>query len=1306
MDFNGIRAVPVGPKTDLPQLRAETDSARPNVPIRHRHYIDQSIRAQPHAFISSRCLPARQPTVRHLEGYVTSFRRKPTGVYVDDSGYYITFPDTSKGHEDLDELVASCPTREPLFHMYTLHLEAYHQGQSACEPNAPVRHRDSSEQATLTNPTASSEAFLNPADTEEVDEDILPDAEDVELVLPVEPSRPAGRNHSPQQHVQLTYNGLEEQTAAELVSNVMGRSSPLTVPSRHDREDASSLSGKTTTSSDLSASKRLICHVCSTASAMDLDGLVSCTSCPRRYHRRCHTSPPIPSTVDGSVTRWQCRRCVKKHVAPPDLSSVGVAEADAAVSTKPHDERPAKRPRLHARHEESAPTSAAKKPGDSQGSLGGTRPTKPPEETPSTASDTLDAPALQDDRQPNSEDSNFDAAADLVEKSFATPAKDVTPGATPRKVGKSLFVRTKILRPVQSSSAHSADLESPKPATNLNQGAASKSATEPATGVSASPAESRSLAPSTAMRTAPEVARSSVGSRDEVAGDNPQQQPTRPGFITPRAADVAHSQESNGGSARVKMTAKRTPMQLVPCSKCAIGKAVSTNKLGKALCSKCKSLSAGTQIYSQGPATRIGERDQGTNVKPRTHLASTDLSERASKGQAASLILRKAGKQNDSNPISTAPGIHPPLATASLGRREGSRAIQTTPQVETGTDVERKEQDDLPAAHAGHARGQLDALTAPAVTIANTNSGTPRIEAEMAVAATTKALSNDMADDSEQRPLHPPKVTVADTESGTKEIGADAASAAIRKVPSKLLLHPPKPLRSIAGAEQGPIDDTSDSDEQLSEPPATSDRSTPGSTTLEAYKKRPRRNFIGGEGLGNGEKRPEGTYERLIRMALYAAPDHRLQIRGINHFITNNIAGYDMKAGTWVNGIGTTVSAHMGDKGKRLFKAIPWKTDDSKIHGDHRWIQLRSDVVDTYERWDPVLKQPVSLPPEWQNAHAAEAESDSGSHNSTPEAETEPERAETSASLAVRERCAKARAAKADAAAKRTKEAAANRIEEASRASSTPDASDPMEIDESFALTGELESAKTVLNRAMPIDRVESSDDEPLARSRRDRNRSTNYVAPAAMMQPTPTLSEEEDKPQKLVILRNPPLRALPPTPSAEGGPKPQRLPHTGRAHADDLSLAQLIKLEADNIDYTAKSLFDEWPEFDPANSFDKEAKIAEIKKRPSRKQMFKKPAMYSRLCSNDDEPASKPQATRTSTPNSFCAAERTGKALRRTFPLQENLTHYDTLEEFFGLPANPMPFIHHGQLAYRDGTRGENGELPRAKIIYKTGPY
>lgn len=135
----------------------------------------------------------------------------------------------------------------------------------------------------------------------------------------------------------------------------------------------------------------------------------------------------------------------------------------------------------------------------------------------------------------------------------------------------------------------------------------------------------------------------------------------------------------------------------------------------------------------------------------------------------------------------------------------------------------------------------------------------------------------------------------------------------------------------------------------------------------------------------------------------------------------------------------------------------------------------------------------------------------------------------------------------------------------------------------------------------------------------------------------------------------------------------------------------------------TVTSLFDEWPEFRDEESFDPEEKLAEIRKRPTRKQMFGKPASHSRLGRQED---------RTSIPMNPTLASRE-KRSRTLFDANNPYPWEDpdidptrkeckTLEEFWDYPANMLPIISDGHLAYRDGTRNEDGRLPRAREIFK----
>ena len=233
-----------------------------------------------------------------------------------------------------------------------------------------------------------------------------------------------------------------------------------------------------------------------------------------------------------------------------------------------------------------------------------------------------------------------------------------------------------------------------------------------------------------------------------------------------------------------------------------------------------------------------------------------------------------------------------------------------------------------------------------------------------------------------------------------------------------------------------------------------------------------------------------------------------------------------------------------------------------------------------------------------------------------------------------------------------------------------------------------------------------SEDEEPLAQVRR--RVKDKFIVPAAVMQPSLIFLGEGRYSEDPMQVDTPHDTS---TISASEEVKSTR-PHrqqTAVVRTRKPESAPAVDVHADAADYSARSLFDEWPEYDPKNGFDKAVKLAEIKMRPSRKEMFGKPAMYSRLASNESaKPLRDPGVSAASSLRG--SAERINKPARRVpdsdaFSLEENVHHCDTLEEFFGLPDNPIPFIDKGQLVYRDGTRGEDGVLPRVKYKYPTGP-
>ncbi|OJD33631.1 set1-like protein [Diplodia corticola] len=230
-------------------------------------------------------------------------------------------------------------------------------------------------------------------------------------------------------------------------------------------------------------------------------------------------------------------------------------------------------------------------------------------------------------------------------------------------------------------------------------------------------------------------------------------------------------------------------------------------------------------------------------------------------------------------------------------------------------------------------------------------------------------------------------------------------------------------------------------------------------------------------------------------------------------------------------------------------------------------------------------------------------------------------------------------------------------------------------------------------------------------------------------------------------------------TPTIE---RPAKRQKTEVTDGEQEAIRALLQKERENAKYETKDLWTAAPEYDPANDlWDREAKIAEIKARPSRKARFMQNLAYARL----DRPPNAlyveverplPKTYRAPPPDrpgsgyshssSVKAAPRadsarsnldtddawnsdsndtdipdaptqatattmtTGDALAGTAEASyddadlEKPEMFDTLEELLGLPANFVPTLYDGRLAFRDGTMGLDGRRPRAKKIFKVG--
>ncbi|KAI9711079.1 MAG: hypothetical protein M1812_007273 [Candelaria pacifica] len=148
---------------------------------------------------------------------------------------------------------------------------------------------------------------------------------------------------------------------------------------------------------------------------------------------------------------------------------------------------------------------------------------------------------------------------------------------------------------------------------------------------------------------------------------------------------------------------------------------------------------------------------------------------------------------------------------------------------------------------------------------------------------------------------------------------------------------------------------------------------------------------------------------------------------------------------------------------------------------------------------------------------------------------------------------------------------------------------------------------------------------------------------------------------------------------------------------------------------HTEKDIFKAWPQYRPEVVwFDRGAKIAEIKQRPSRKATFGKRLANIRKERDNvhheiDRPApgshknpKKPRTIEETRPSGGLESYGAGSP-EPGIPSNEESDAQPTFEERIGVPPNSIPTIYDKALAYRDGTKVK-GKLPRAKVVYKVG--
>lgn len=1217
VDYNGIKGVPTGPK-QTPTTKGGAKSLAP---------IDPQVTLRPHIFISAGDVPAAQKTRPHLHKYLRSFIPREEDIFVDATGWYLCFEDTDSGRMDL----ATCFERHnksKLFSVYTMHMECYPHGRA----DVRGQHKNGDVLTPVNNvaepspPDAASTAAQNFLD---------------DLSLSFQASSPMDLG-TESAAVASSFAGPLTSPLPPQVAIHLQRSSPLSVPSRQERDDtASSISG--ITGSDISASKRLNCHVCQKTSTFEIDQPIRCSSCPRRYHRRCHPRPAIPFDL-GEDHHWQCRRCVRKQVPLKSrLSNTSAPNVDyspAASVGQPDDD-----PLLKSLRVDISPPDLVRDPvlsangfiSPSVDDISGltNQPRVNGELDLSDADDTYepaDMPIV------NSDEHNLTEANDLVAKSFASlEATAQSPAEPSKKSGKLKLnlIRKKIVRtPEHNAAAGASDLQQPSNSSTGN--VATRSAEQ--SGLAESP-------PTVSLEKSIPHEESRGGADKHIIEPDADDRFFKPISLPAHSNERLLNTSKNAAEvehgvvleiAESPEEARKSTLRDHTDSRSARVNFGEGNVKDKGLMAT-PTVAVTSKITNQSPFVQ-----RASAVKPRMKPSTPAMSQclkcdkkiaampsgnniycsRCKKGfseESNALFRISASERQEADTERSQPDPDPSKASAGVD--------ETTPTltsaVQDSTNVHSHVQ---PASIPTPTKSAVPEGTRPAF-----------VDAERGNDGSESDLDFWKAKDPEPDDIYPTAASPGPAAEIEVEMELDEDADGAQEMDE----------------EQPNSDAHSDTPLVDEGTPEETDRDSPTGDAADSPQSKRRSQTRPAKGtydLGDSYSRPPNTYVKLIGMALCSAPGHRLKGNDIVQWVLDNVPSYKTKEGKWENSLRATLTLKKAGYGggEGLWVIV----EDGSKKNEGFTYELLPGKADTMLHWDPVLRQPISPPKGSRTQH------------------TSKERAGD-----VRATAKRLKLRKSD-----SKESATRPL---SHRSKQPDGLEELESTNrpqmQLDTPDESISAGTEMDRSMRDDASSSS--EPIARVRQK-----------AKVSPTTSVREQdiEMRGAGASIAASLPTEIKELISADVGRFSSERPPMEQRSCK--VTIEDMIAAEAKNKKFTVKNLFDEWPEYDPKNQIDREAKIAEIKARPTRKQKFGKQDNSVEL--NNKGPISRYVFGEGGLPE---RPKRTRPTAATAYPWEEgeeNVIQVHSIAELFNLPANPVAFIHEGELAYKDASK------PR--IIYK----
>ncbi len=1270
-EVNGVKDVPAGPRRKLYDPLSDP-ALEPKV--------DMSVSQSPHIFIPARALPPKQATLKHLWKFLRSSTSsdKMLDVAVDHTGYFIMFEKSTQG---IMELGACFKTKRQsvLFREYRLEMIPFPEGQATDSPSAGASGvaTHGSDHRNPPTPASPFGAGLEASDGLQPPETIH------SASVAMDEGASIARD-------------LRTRTSSTSLSGGSARlnppSSPLRVPPRRERDDSSSSISSLT---DQSASKQ--CHICKAMPVAESDPFVKCSSCPRRYHPRCHAQPPVPPHLPHDHS-WQCRRCIKKGVRPKTriLSAIPGTDRKPAPSTgqvEPPGDEPSAEPEC-----EPEPAADVENENDIFATNDVNEPIKPMSDQGKdtlhptslglgSGDDLTNGPTLYSEKVQ-------EAADDLVERSFSALRAQASE-TRPPKLSKPHFTRKK---------------------TNLNETAASTNPEQNSTPASPHRLQSEMAEP--------------TGSERDVLG-TPKKKPHRwSGGGADKDIIQAGSETHLPGDRR---TGNKPLLPQEPSPKpttnidtvSAMREVPETPDARPTISDTRDQLTSHTdrklaEMEIGDPAADLAERTPRTNG-PHIADASSGVDtvrgmkpskSRANRCGRCGRVMPFIPSQHNQycskcrrsavgsvEPAASLPGLSGTASPAAKGTPDAERKVVEDNNLKEPTNREK----DLTGSKQEEAldgQGLLTGLNGVTkLRAACHDCRQRRIRCEHDVPSPVVSKRPAACDDCRKRkkrckhiPSNPAPVDEAQRD------GEDGSDLDFWKPTTSLPSLPNTANTGLAGAVphrsaeavanekfKGGEDDVPELSSRSSSPSEADEptRSTPKQKRTRKHHTVAAKNE---HDLGDAYSRPKNTYAKLIGMALIANAGQSMTNNAIVLWIANNIPGYGLKKGNdWEGNVKATVSHRRvgnGHSNKELWKSVE-RSPSIKHTVPLEW-ELLPGMEDELLHWDPVLKEPRSPDSSWKSRQDA-------GQRTERNVDAEPEEDGSDTRPLKRVRLDKHPSQEPATSTKATGDIIQ---EPPTRKEKSLESLGKAVTSPAEAMDGVVETVSTIEagQRRVSADSA-SSIEEPIMRVRRDR------VPEKPAGQPLDTAQDVTDIDAADGVGADPTTVHRVISPRAPQ-PRGQALPSTLEA-----TILELINQDAENIDATATSLFDEWPEYDPANEFHYGAKIAEIKKRPNRKHRLPqrndpwsewKPARLAEMKDSRQSSASEERGHRASRKSTLGVSPWTAD--------DSNVKHYDTFEEMFGLPANPIAIWHGEELAFRDGTRNEDGSLPRAREVFKSG--